>query len=83
MTDPLRRHFHDKLKEIMAKIFVEYRATEDDDEVSEERAVELSVSYAKALEASVFETCAEINAFRRRAAGQSYRCVGVHSLLNA
>jgi len=27
MTDPLRKHFHDRLKEIMAKIFVEYRTT--------------------------------------------------------
>ena len=83
MTDPLRKHFHDKLKEIMAKIFVDYRATEGDDEVSEERAIELSVSYAKALEASVFEACAEINASRKRAAGQSYRSVGPFLLLNA
>ena len=75
MTDPLRKHFHDKLKEIMAKIFVEYRATEDDEEVPEERAIELSVSYAKSLEAAVFEACAEINATRKRAAGQSYRSV--------
>lgn len=75
MTDPLRKHFHDKLMEIMAKIFVEYRATEDDEEVPEERAIELSVSYAKSLEAAVFEACAEINATRKRAAGQSYRSV--------
>jgi hypothetical protein len=80
MTDPLRKHFHDKLKEIMAKIFVEYRATEDDEEVSEERAIEVSVSYAKALEVAVFEACAEINASRKRAAGQSYRSVGLYSL---
>jgi hypothetical protein len=83
MTDPLRKHFHDKLKEIMAKIFVEYRATEDDDEVSEERAIELSVSYAKSLEAAVFEACAEINATRKRAAGQSYRSVDLSSILKA
>ena len=83
MTDPLRKHFHDKLKEIMTKIFVEYRATEDDEEVSEERAIELSVSYAKSLEAAVFEACAEINATRRRAAGQSYRSVDLYSILKA
>jgi hypothetical protein len=83
MTDPLRKHFHDKLKEIMAKIFVEYRATEDDDEVSEERAIELSVSYAKSLEAAVFEGCAEVNATRKRAAGQSYRSVNLYSLWKA
>ena len=83
MTDPLRKHFHDKLREIMAKIFVEYRATVDDEEVSEERAIELSVSYAKALEAAVFEACAEINATRKRAAGQSYRSVTLYSPLKA
>lgn len=83
MTDPLRKHFHEKLKEIMAKIFVEYRAMEGDDEVSEERAIELSMSYAKALEAAVFEACGEINAARKRAAGQSYRSVGSFLPLNA
>jgi hypothetical protein len=67
----------------MAKIFVEYHATEDDEEVSEERAMEPSVSYAKSLEAVVFGACAGINATRKRAAGQSHRSVDLYSILEA
>jgi hypothetical protein len=75
LSDPVRKYCYGKLHEVIEPIFLEYRASEGENEATDEEAKSLAAKYVTELENAVFKQNSEPDKKGKPSAAAKYKSV--------